>query len=353
MREQLMAGITGFFQINQTIKDSNSTLHHRISNFGEGVVNRNNNLKVKISTSDDSLTQFSSSISNSLHSSSTNLQNDLKNICQSAFTDLKNCDSLLDDCQNCLKKKEKEHSDMVLTLGYRSQETTNTLIHSVKSTNTKICETLKTCLEELNSTSTDTVNFGSGHFTSSSHLQEGITTFNYKSYVTSGETPLKKNYAYPNKLTHSRPESEIILSYRQSLDSSYTEPSILQETSVSLAQSLPEEEVQDNTELTPSTSVENSSNRNSLSSKAKIAFPGDTVKNNSTKSNDLNQRIQGNVNNNKLRQTKPMKMSIGAKGVNSSLVENQVVVGSKLNGGNGKERNRLADLTNQLKAPIN
>jgi len=78
------------------------------------------------------------------------------------------------------------------------------------------------------------------------------------------------------------------------------------------------------------------------------------VKNNSTKSNEMNpQRVQSNVNN-KPRQTKPMKISIGAKGVNPSLVENQtVVVGSKLiqTGGNGKERNRLGDLTNQLKAP--
>jgi len=242
---------------------------------------------------------------------------------------------------------------VVLSLGYRCQEGTNALIHSVKATNTKTCETVKTCLEELNSTSTDTVNFGSGHFTSSSHLQEGISTFNYKPYVISSETPMKKNYTYPNKLTHSRPESDIIFSYRQSLDPAYTELSVLPDSSVPVAPSLSEEEVPDNTDLSPPT-IENSissSNRNSLSSKAKL--PGDTLKNNLVKSNEMNQqRIQSNVNN-KPRQMKPTKMSIGAKGVNlSGLVENnQTTVAGKLNinGGNGKDRNRLSDLTNQLK----
>jgi len=109
MREQLMSGITGFFQINQTLKDSNTALHHRVSNFGEGVVNRNNSLKTKINTSDESLTQFSSSVSNTINSSSSTLQNDLKNICQTAFTDLKHCDALVDDCQNNLKKRKKKN----------------------------------------------------------------------------------------------------------------------------------------------------------------------------------------------------------------------------------------------------
>jgi hypothetical protein len=258
---------------------------------------------------------------------------------------------MLDECQNVLTRKEKEYSELHISLGYRAHEFNHSLSQTIKATDNRTTETVKNCLEELKVSSDDTITFGTGHYNHIGQFQDGVFTFNYKPYVVSGETPMKKSYEYPHKLTHSRPETEIITSYRQSQDPSYTEPPAIPETSISSPPSEPEIQIPEVIHEEPQ-AIEPPARSSLPSSKVSKLTTGPKGKPNS-EPNGRSSIIP--VVNNKPRnipkvvQTQPArKVSIGGSSGGGKPTENTIMQNKMNQASLAKERNRLGDLTNQV-----
>jgi hypothetical protein len=310
------------------------------------VVESNNNLKSQISCCDEVLSQISSSIYTTLNSTSSTLEKDIKTVSMDSITDLRKCDSLLADCQSLLNLTEKEHSNLIELLSQSSQENTHSQSQSLKSTETLTTQALKVCLEELVSSSDDSINFASSHFTQHGHIQEGIHTFKYQPYIPSGTTPAKKVYDYPQRLTHSRQETDILGTYRLSLDPSYSDTASPE--NIPAIPSSPEihEDLSDSMETSPTDPPRSSLPSNSLKTKPGITNP---TKRDSKPLDTMTTYGQRLSNNNKGRTTKEIlrrKPSVGGK----APVENPAVPGKANSSLNSKERSRLGDLTNQVKS---
>jgi hypothetical protein len=300
------------------------------------------------------IAQLSSSVNTLLNSTASTIEKDIKILSTDSVTDLRKCDTILADCQSVLNLKEKEHADLVLLLSQSSQENINSITQSIKSTETLTTQTLRSSLEELGSTSDDSINFASAHYSQHGQIQEGVNTFKYQPYIPSGTTPLKKAYDYPHKLTHTRPEPEVLNSYRQqSLDSSSfsenlpleiistipSSPEMEEDLSIDFMDTPPEQPLlraslpPNNPKIKP--------NHNPINKRE--SKPTDLLTVVNTLRTTTNPPLKGRTTTTTKDNTHRRKPSVGSK------TENPIVVFGKPSL-NGKERNRLADLTNQVKS---
>jgi hypothetical protein len=164
----------------------------------------------------DSSSQFLAKMSSNLNETEDSLEKEIQTFKEALSVDALTNDKLLKESVDSLKVRASEHSNLLGFLKQQTEGNTNQVLGSIKSMDISTSEMVKNCIEELRTSSVATVEFASSQHSSHDNLHDKFRTFKYKPYLATTTTPLRKNYQYPSQLPHSRSDSEILSQYRPS-----------------------------------------------------------------------------------------------------------------------------------------
>jgi hypothetical protein len=361
LKSQVTTTIQDFHLANNTMKNNTKQIQNRVAGFSETALVQQNNLKQQFSATNNGVSQIIAAVQSSLDNSTVYFETELKALKQNAVTDRQACENLVNESQRNLVAKEKESSELTQRVVYYTNDNTGKLLNAMKSSNSITAELVQFLKTELLTSSDEATKFGYVHGSQQGVLQDGVVNFNYKSYNPTGETPMRKPYDYPQKLTHSRSETDILTAFRQTLVDP-SQPTTVPPEGITIPKTPSDLDIDaiDMLESSPSPVEPLSKPQNVSSTKTKPKtqpqrnppnFPLSSSNNNIAKANTNNNNksriIKGNQAQPSSAENGHKKSSLGKN--NPSTTENMVQSTNAKqvqSGPKDRERMRLNDLTN-------